>query len=181
MVMHDSFGWRCVEIPVAIGGIAIATADNVLNVMSLGGKGALEGGAKELLKVGGEELGKEGEKVGANLVKDEAKADAKAAKWKAGDDPHAPTRSGNAPSDTTVRRREWQNEANNPTRNDYTQEDLERMREGKPPQRYNPAKGGTESMERSHEPVPKREGGTETVPRWPQEHATVDPHRHPGY
>ncbi|MGA2279118.1 MAG: RHS repeat-associated core domain-containing protein [Verrucomicrobiota bacterium] len=66
--MHDSFGWRCVEIPVAIGGIAIATADNVLNVVSLGGKGAAEGAGKELIKVA-EGLGKEeGEKVGAKTV-----------------------------------------------------------------------------------------------------------------
>jgi RHS repeat-associated protein len=63
MVMHDSFGWRCVEIPVAIGGMAIATADNVLNVVSLGGKGAAEGAGKELIKVA-EGLGKEeGEKA----------------------------------------------------------------------------------------------------------------------
>ena len=102
-------------------------------------------------------------------------------KWKPGDSPHAPTRSGNTPSDRTVTRREWKNEANSPTRGDYTSADMKRMDKGNPPQRYNPDKGGVESMERSHEPIPRRDGGTETVPRWPQEHARVDPHRRPGY
>jgi hypothetical protein len=38
-----------------------------------------------------------------------------------------------------------------------------------------------ESMELSHEPIPFRDGGTEFVPRWPQDHAAVDPFRFPGY
>jgi RHS repeat-associated protein len=79
------------------------------------------------------------------------------------------------------RRRDWKREAENPTRDDYTADDLARMRKGLPPERFNPDKGAVESMERSHEPTPLRDGGTETVPRWPQEHAEVDPHRHPGY
>lgn len=98
-----------------------------------------------------------------------------------GDNPHAPTRAGNNLSDSTVGSREWKNETNNPTLGDYTPEDKARMEQGKPPQRYNPDKGGIESMKRSHEPIPKRDGGTETVPRWPQEHAEVDPFRRPGY
>jgi filamentous hemagglutinin len=101
--------------------------------------------------------------------------------WKPGDSPHTPTRVSQTPSDTTVRRREWKNEAESPTRSDYTPEDLESMQRGRPPTRYNPDKGGMESMERFHEPIPKRDGGTQTVPRWPQEHAAVDPHRRPGY
>jgi hypothetical protein len=44
-----------------------------------------------------------------------------------------------------------------------------------------PDKGGMESMELSHEPIPFRDGGTEFVPRWPQDHAAVDPFRFPGY
>jgi len=55
------------------------------------------------------------------------------------------------------------------------------MKDGLAPQRYNPDKGGMESMELSHEPVPARDGGKEFVPRWPQDHATVDPYRRPGY
>jgi RHS repeat-associated protein len=37
--------------------------------------------------------------------------------------------------------------------------------------------GEIETMELSHERVPLREGGTEVVPRWPADHATVDPYR----
>ena len=55
------------------------------------------------------------------------------------------------------------------------------MRKGRAPQRYNADKGGMESMELSHEPIPFRDGGTKFVPRWPQDHAAVDPYRHPGY
>ena len=69
LTMHDSAGWRAVEIPVAIGGMVIATADTALNVASLGGKTALEGGAKGVIKAGLEAGGKaEGEKVGAKVV-----------------------------------------------------------------------------------------------------------------
>lgn len=55
------------------------------------------------------------------------------------------------------------------------------MKKGNAPQRYNPDKGGMESMELSHEPIPQRDGGKDFVPRWPQDHAEVDPYRRPGY
>jgi len=55
------------------------------------------------------------------------------------------------------------------------------MKKGYAPQRYSPDKGGMESMELSHEPIPRRDGGKDFVPRWPQDHAEVDPYRHPGY
>lgn len=102
-------------------------------------------------------------------------------KWKPGDDIYAQMPNGRPPSDRTVGRRFWKNEAKDPSRSDYTEEDFARMEEGLPPQRYNAEKGGIESMERSHEPAPRRDGGTRMVPRWPQEHAEVDPHRRPGY
>ena len=44
------------------------------------------------------------------------------------------------------------------------------------PQRANEF-GELETMELSHEPIPLREGGTNVVPRWPAEHAAIDPHR----
>jgi filamentous hemagglutinin len=47
------------------------------------------------------------------------------------------------------------------------------MRAGKAPQRFNPDKGGMESMELSHEPIPARgvvaglcRGGGRITPRW---------------
>ncbi|MFF1527923.1 hypothetical protein [Cellulomonas sp. NPDC058312] len=39
-----------------------------------------------------------------------------------------------------------------------------RMAAGRAPQRVNPDKGGIESMELSHEPIPLRDGGTRIVP-----------------
>ncbi len=55
------------------------------------------------------------------------------------------------------------------------------MTQGRAPQKYNADKGGIESMELSHEPIPYRNAGRAFVPRWPQEHAAVDPFRRPGY
>lgn len=51
-----------------------------------------------------------------------------------------------------------------------------RARGHRGPQRVNEF-GELETMELSHEPIPLREGGTEVVPRWPDEHAAIDPHR----
>ena len=45
------------------------------------------------------------------------------------------------------------------------------------PQRVN-EHGELETMELSHEPIPLREGGTNVAPRWPADHAAVDPYRH---
>lgn len=38
--------------------------------------------------------------------------------------------------------------------------------------------GELETMELSHEPIPLREGGKDVYPRWPADHAAVDPYRH---
>lgn len=46
------------------------------------------------------------------------------------------------------------------------------------PRRVNPRTGRMESMELSHEPIPFREGGTVVTPRWPDQHAFLDPFRH---
>lgn len=103
--------------------------------------------------------------------------------WKLGDDVNAVTKAGNKPSWSTVRQRTWKNEAANPEYEGYarTPDNLARMKAGKAPQRFNFQKGDMESMELSHEPVPQRDGGTEFVPRWPQEHAQVDPFRYVNY
>jgi hypothetical protein len=102
--------------------------------------------------------------------------------WQRGDDIYAPTRAGNEPNWNTVRARYWKNVANDPeAASQWDETNLARMRTGRAPQRFNPDKPGTESMELSHEPVPQRDGGRDVVPRWPQDHAAVDPFRHPGY
>ena len=76
----------------------------------------------------------------------------------------------------------WKNEAAAPGAADkWGAAKVERMRTDRAPQRYNADKGGMESMELSHEPIPARDGGTQVVPRWPQDHGAIGPFRHPGY
>ena len=101
--------------------------------------------------------------------------------WSTGDDIYSLTKAGNAPAWSTVRGRFWKNEAANPEIDNWSASNFDRMKRGLAPQRYNRDKGGLESMELSHEPIPYRDGGTNVVPRWPQDHATVDPFRFPGY
>ncbi len=102
--------------------------------------------------------------------------------WKVGDDIYQKTAKGNFPSWSTIRARFWKNEsAKDGASERYSAENLERMRRGSAPQRYNQDKGDLESMELSHEPIPARDGGTKFVPRWPQDHAEIDPFRRPGY
>mgnify|MGYP002078841803 CR=1 FL=1 len=99
--------------------------------------------------------------------------------WKVGDDIFKPTSKGNEPAWSTTRERYWKNEAAKPNAEDVYdgKANVERMRRGRAPQKYNPRTGKVESMELSHEPIPKRLGGKDTVPRWPDDHAKVDPRR----
>jgi uncharacterized protein RhaS with RHS repeats len=103
-------------------------------------------------------------------------------RWKVGDDVYALTAKGKEPSWSTVRARAWKNEAAGAEAVEkYGVENVEHMAKGRAPQRYNAEKGGVESMELSHKTIPARDGGTDFVPRWPQDHASVDPFRRPGY
>jgi RHS repeat-associated protein len=114
-------------------------------------------------------------------AKQAARAAGTSQRWKAGDDIYAPTKGGE-PSWSTVRSRYWKNEAaSGEAAEKWGAENVGRMKRGRAPQRYNADKGDTESMELSHEPLPMRDGGKDVVPRWPQDHAAVDPYRHPGY
>jgi hypothetical protein len=101
--------------------------------------------------------------------------------WNVGDDIYTLTSEGNEPAWSTVRSRFWKNEAASPQYGTWDAEQLDRLGRGLAPQRYNLDKGGIESMELSHEPIPFRFGGRDVVPRWPQDHAAVDPFRRPGY
>lgn len=81
-----------------------------------------------------------------------------------------------------MRARFWKNEAARAgTTGQWSAANIERMRRSLAPQRFNYDKGGMESMELSHEPIPMRDGGRTLVPRWPQDHAAVDPYRRTGY
>ncbi|HEY3352553.1 MAG TPA: RHS repeat-associated core domain-containing protein, partial [Polyangia bacterium] len=102
--------------------------------------------------------------------------------WKVGQDIWKRTAKGTPPSWSTVRSRFWKNEAARDGANArWGESNVRRMRRGLAPERFNPDKGGMEAMELSHEPLPARAGGHRVVPRWPQDHAAVDPYRRPGY
>jgi hypothetical protein len=102
--------------------------------------------------------------------------------WRVGDDIYKPTASGAKPNWSTVRARYWKNAAaENGAERKWGANNAERMKRGLAPQKYNEKKGGMESMDLSHEPTPAREGGTNLVERWPQDHANVDSFRRPGY
>jgi len=78
MMMRDTIANKLWEVPTASIGIVAGAADAAFNVLSLGGKGIVEGGAKELIKTGVEELGKEGaEKAATQVAKDVVKGGAK--------------------------------------------------------------------------------------------------------
>lgn len=99
--------------------------------------------------------------------------------WRVGDPINNLTRDGRVPSWDAVRQRFWKNEALN-NGNEYTPENISRMRRGLAPQRINPRTGLIESMELDHVP-PQRDGGLFDVRKlWPDEHAAVDPYRHTG-
>ena len=101
--------------------------------------------------------------------------------WNVGDDIYSLTKAGNEPAWSTVRGRFWKNEAATPQYGTWDADQLARMQQGLAPQRFNLDKGGIESMDLSHEPIPFRNGGKDIVPKWPQEHAAGDPYRRPGY
>jgi hypothetical protein len=95
------------------------------------------------------------------------------------------------PLTSSQRRRVWKHMAEEPQA-PLTQVQRDRIRSkkvGSPtPKWYNPVTGKTERMELSHESSSftelvekgsaRREGGTKVVPRWPETHAQIDPHRH---
>jgi len=75
------------------------------------------------------------------------------------------------------RRASWRSLAQDPTSPLSEAQRAEiRDRGWRGPQRVNEY-GEIETMELSHEPVPLRSGGKEVVPRWPADHANVDPYR----
>lgn len=77
------------------------------------------------------------------------------------------------------RRREWRrlvDDPNSPLTPAQRKQIIERGYRG--PRRRNPITKEWETMELSHEPIPRAQGGKDVVPRWPDDHAAVDPNRH---
>ncbi len=99
--------------------------------------------------------------------------------WKTGDPINNLTSKGNVPSWDAVRARYWKNEAQNNAAN-YSDANLDRMKQGLAPQRINPTTGQVESMELHHTPAQRDGGLFDVQPVWPDEHAAVDPFRQTG-
>ncbi|WP_203823021.1 hypothetical protein [Paractinoplanes ferrugineus] len=79
---------------------------------------------------------------------------------------------------TTERRAEWRKHHNDPNSPLTAAQKAEIKRRGYAgPQRINPWTSELETMELSREPIPFRDGGDVTVPRWPDEHAAIDSSR----
>jgi hypothetical protein len=99
--------------------------------------------------------------------------------WSKGEEITNLTKKGDVPQWDAVRARYWKNQAiKEPEK--YTSEQLERMKKGLAPQRFNEEKGIWESKELHHEP-PQREGGLFDVEElWPDEHANADKFRKTG-
>lgn len=104
-----------------------------------------------------------------------------------------PMRNGNPLSRSTENKRFWKNKApfnreQYAPKNGSADVTTDQMRRGKPPQRFNqdrldtfPQSDGIESMEISHKPIARSEGGVQTRARWPQDHADIAPQRFPGF
>ena len=74
MTMHDTFAQKLWEVPVASVGIVAGGADAVFNMMTLGGKGVVEGGIKEGIKAG---VKATAESAAKDVAKDTAKTTSK--------------------------------------------------------------------------------------------------------
>ena len=102
--------------------------------------------------------------------------------WHTGDPIDKPTYRGTNPSWTTSRHRYWKNEAYY-NGSGYSPENLERMKRGRAPRRYNRRTGKWESME-LHHLDPQRNGGAHSYDNlerlWPEEHAEKDKYRYIG-
>jgi hypothetical protein len=117
-----------------------------------------------------------GEVVGQETDSDDTRQRLRDAHGRFAADPDAPAQE-NRFTDSDRRRawREMVNDPDSPLTEDERAEVVERGYRG--PQRINPWTDELETMELSHEPVPLRHGGTDVVPRWPDDHAAIDPDR----
>jgi RHS repeat-associated protein len=172
---HGNYVWGTINALLAVSDVFLLKA-----ILTAPFKSALVRAAEK--EIASEGVGAEA-RGGLNLARDAEGAAAGNARprWKLGDPIDAPTAAGE-PSWSAQRARYWKNAASQSgAEAEWGADNVARMERGVAPQRYNAAKGGMESMELSHEPIPQRMGGKDVVPRWPQDHATVDPFRRPGY
>jgi len=101
--------------------------------------------------------------------------------WKVGDPIDRLTAVGNAPKWRTVQNRHWKNEAFYHN-DDYSADNLERMRRGLAEQRVNLETGKLESRHLHHDPLQRDGNLFQFEPVWPKEHALLEEqlrHRRP--
>lgn len=99
--------------------------------------------------------------------------------WSIGQPIENLTKTGKVPKWSTVRKRHWKNQAYMyPDK--YEAEQLERMKQGLAPQRFNNDIGQWESMELHHNPAQRDGGLFDFVECWPDEHALLDGYRRIG-
>ncbi len=94
--------------------------------------------------------------------------------WEPGDYVFNPTTAGTSPSSTTVRTRYWRNVAAAGGASIFGVSNMERMQQGKPPERTNPRTGKVEVM-RLPDAANTDGAGTTPIPEWPC--AEIDPFR----
>lgn len=93
--------------------------------------------------------------------------------WSPGDDIYNLTQNGSEPSPSTVRSRFWKNVGVSAGASIFGAKNVERLREGKPPQRRNPRTSSYETMKVHLLSYADGEGRT-PIPNWPSN--SVDPY-----
>jgi len=102
--------------------------------------------------------------------------------WKVGDPINAPTKAGNYPSWSTVKKRYWKNKAASVEPGEFSPENMERMRQGNPPYHEGLLRKGIKvPMELHHirgRNIPDPHNIKNLREVWPWEHSQIDRYRH---
>ena len=98
-------------------------------------------------------------------------------RWKPGDPNDALTRGGNYPSWGTAKKRHWKNRANSSSEDEFSPDNLDRMKKGKPPL-HDEVGVPQELHHKNGRNVPNPHNSKNLEELWPWEHDAVDPFRH---
>ena len=97
--------------------------------------------------------------------------------WKPGDPNDALTRGGKYPSWETAKKRHWKNRANSSSQDEFSPENLDRMKQGKPPL-HDEVGVPQEMHHKNGRKIPNPHNSNNLEKLWPWEHDAVDPLRH---
>ncbi len=156
---------------LAVGGTGLSCVGTACALAPV----AIAGGAA--IGIEGAGLGVSGAiNLGSNIALLSKKKSEGGSRWKTGDPIDKPTSNGD-PSWSTVRRRYWQNAAENALDGEYSSENIDRMKQGFPP--LDDEFGVP--MELHHlngRGIPNANNPNNLIPVWPWEHGAIDPFRH---